>query len=367
MIPRTVKWNVIQTHKWAFRGLVILFILAALIYSIVRFVHSLSHESTDDAYVAGIIVPVAAEVKGKVAHVYVEDNKEVAAGAPLLEIFPEDYSSALTEKKESVSEFEAEEQELRASIAEKRKSLAQAQANLEATRADEALAIKDLKRYEALLKEEIVSLSQYDNAESRFKVTHARKDAAEAAVAETQAALETAQARLTTQSFRIRQAQASVNQAQRDLKRTVVMAPVSGVVAKKNVDPGKYVQPGQPLLAIVKGETWVIANFKETQIKKMAVGQPVEVRVDAYPHVIFKGHVDSLQPGTGSVFSLLPPENATGNFVKVVQRVPVKIIIESKPDRNNPLWPGLSVVPTVDVSRETGRKLSSYPASSVKK
>ncbi len=354
------------THKWVFRGLVILAILAAVIYSVVRFVHSLSRESTEDAYIAGIIVPVAAEVKGRVVNVYVDDNKEVVAGTPLLEIFPEDYVTVLTEKKGTVLQFEAEEQELRASIAEKRKSLAQTQANLEAARADEALTTKDLKRYQELLKEEIVSLSQYDNAESRFKVAHARKDAAEAAVAETEAGLETGQARLTTQSFKIKQAQASLSRAQLDLKRTVVTAPVAGMIAKKNVDPGKYVQPGQPLLAIVKGETWVIGNFKETQITRMAVGQPVEVRVDAYPHVVFKGHVDSLQPGTGSVFSLLPPENATGNFVKVVQRVPVKIIIESEPDRNKPLWPGLSVVPTVDISRATGPKLHPYPAVSVK-
>ena len=357
----------IHTHKWVFTGLVVLAILAALIYSIVRFVHSLSHESTDDAYIAGIIVPVAAEVKGRVVNVYVDDNKEVVAGTPLLEIFSEDYASALTEKKETVFQFEAEERELRALIVEKRKSLVQAQANLEATRADEALTTKELNRDERLRKQEVISLSQYDNAESRFKVAHARKDATEAAVAETEAAIETAQARLMTQSFKIKEAQASLNRAQLDLRRTIVVAPVSGMIAKKNVDPGKYVQPGQPLLAIVKGETWVIANFKETQITKMAVGQPVEVKVDAYPRLIFKGHVDSLQPGTGSVFSLLPPENATGNFMKVVQRVPVKIVMESKPDRNNPLWPGLSVIPTVDISRETGPKLSSYPAPSARR
>ena len=125
----------------------------------------------------------------------------------------------------------------------------------------------------------------------------------------------------------------------------------------KNVDPGKYVEPGQPLLSIVKEDTWVIANFKETQIKKMSVGQPVEVKVDAYPGKVFKGHVDSVQPGTGAVFSLLPPENATGNFVKVVQRVPVKIIIDSRFDPVHPLWPGLSVVPSVDITRQTGPKL----------
>jgi membrane fusion protein (multidrug efflux system) len=115
------------------------------------------------------------------------------------------------------------------------------------------------------------------------------------------------------------------------------------------VDPGKYVQTGQSLLSIVKPDIWVIANFKETQIKKMSVGQPVKLKVDAYPGVVFKGRIDSLQPGTGSVFTLLPPDNASGNFVKVVQRVPVKIVVDSPFDPAHPLWPGLSVEPVVDV------------------
>jgi membrane fusion protein (multidrug efflux system) len=158
--------------------------------------------------------------------------------------------------------------------------------------------------------------------------------------------------------FRIREAEASHRVAQLNLKRTVLVAPISGKVAKKNVDPGKYVQPGQAILSIVGEDNWVVANFKETQIGKMAVGQPVDLRVDAYPGVVFKGRVDSTQHGTGAVFSLLPPENATGNFVKVVQRVPVKIVIDSPSDPGHPLWPGLSVVPTVDVSRQTGPRLS---------
>ena len=117
--------------------------------------------------------------------------------------------------------------------------------------------------------------------------------------------------------------------------------------------------PGQSLLSIVKEDIWVIANFKETQIAKMTVGQPVEIKIDAYPSVKFQGHVDSLQPGTGAVFSLLPPENSTGSFIKVVQRIPVKITLDSKFDPNHPLWPGLSVIPSVDISRATGPKLFS--------
>jgi membrane fusion protein, multidrug efflux system len=347
--------------KWAFRGFVILVIIAAGIYASIYLIHSFSHESTDDAYVAGVIVPVAAEVRGRVVKVHIDDNRYVAAGTPLLEIFREDYANTLAERKGSVSRATAEEHELQASIAERRKALTQTQANLDAALAEESLARKELKRYEGLLKEELVSLSQYDHAESRWKVSHARKEAAAAAVAEAEAALETTQARLTTQKFKIIEAEASRNLAQLDVRRTIVVAPVSGRIARKNVDPGKYVQPGQPLLSIVAENTWIIANFKETQITKMAVGQPVQIRVDAYPDVTFKGHVESLQPGTGAVFSLLPPENATGNFVKVVQRIPVKIVLEHGSDPAYPLWPGLSVIPSVDVSRQTGPKLAGQP------
>jgi membrane fusion protein, multidrug efflux system len=345
-------------RRWAFRGFIGLAILVACIYGVFRFIHSLSHESTDDAYVAGIIVPVSAEIRGRVVSVYIDDNQSVAVGARLCEIFPEDYLHTLTEKKGTVSRFTAEDRELHASIAARKKALVQAEANLEAVRAEESLASKELKRYERLFKEEAVSATQYDQIESRSKVAHARREAAAAAVAEAEASVEALQARLTTQEFRIKEAEASQSQAQLDLKRTVVVAPITGRIARKNVDPGKYVQPGQPLLSIVKEDTWVIANFKETQIEKMAVGQHVEIEADAYPGVTFKGHVDSLQPGTGGVFSLLPPENATGNFVKVVQRLPVKIVLESPFDPAHPLWPGLSVIPTVDVSRQTGPKLS---------
>jgi membrane fusion protein (multidrug efflux system) len=224
--------------------------------------------------------------------------------------------------------------------------------------AEENMSTKEAERYRKLYQEELVSQNQFDRVESSLRVAQARRDASEAAVAGAEAAINTLHVRLTTQNFKIRQAEELLNLAQLDLKRTTIVAPIAGRIAVKNVDKGKYIQPGQTLLSIVKEETWVVANFKETQIKKMAVGQPVDIEVDAYPGVIFKGHIDSLQPGTGAVFSLLPPENATGNFVKVVQRLPVKIVIDSKFDPYHPLWPGMSVVPTVDVSPQKGRKLA---------
>lgn len=333
-------------------------IIAGLIYGAIHLVHSLSHESTDDAYVAGVIVPVAPEVKGKVVNVYIKDNQFVSAGTVLLEIFPQDYSDAAKERNQAVSTLTAERLELEASLAQKQKALAQARANLAAAVAEESLADIELKRYERLVKQDAAPRNQYDHVKSRWEVARARKEAAVAAVDEARGAIKAAQARLSGQGFRIKAAETAHSLAELNLKRTTLVAPISGRIAKKNVDPGKYVQPGQPLLAIVQQDTWIVANFKETQVGKMASGQPVQVKVDTYPGVVFKGHVDSLQPGTGAVFSLLPPENSTGNFVKVVQRLPVKIVLDSPFDPDHPLWPGLSVIPTVDVSRKTGTPLS---------
>jgi len=344
--------------KWGFRIFAVTVIAAVVTYGIVYFIHSLSHESTDDAYVSGIVVPIAAEVKGRVVTVYIDDNQYVDAGKPLLEIYQQDYLDLVKEKKDSISRLTSEENEHAATIEEKEKTLTKARANLAVAISEEDLAQKEMQRYERLLIKDAISQNQYDQMKSRWQVTVARRQAAAAAIDEAAAAVRSIKAKYTTQSFKIREAQSSTNLAERDLTRTVVIAPISGRIAMKNVNPGKYVMAGQTLLSIVKEDIWVIANFKETQIAKMEVGQPVEIKVDAYPTIKFSGHVDSLQSGTGSVFSLLPPENATGNFVKVVQRVPVKIVIDSKFDPQHPLWPGLSVVPTVDVSRQTGPKLS---------
>jgi len=336
-----------------------LVVLAGVIYGAVYFIQSLSHEKVDDAFVAGTIVPIASEVRGRVVKVFFKDNQHVDAGRPLLEIFQEDFTSLFQERKETVARLAAEVREIQASIEERKKALQQARASLNAALAEENLADKELERHNNLYKEGLVTTSQFEHAESVLTVARARKEAAAAAVAGAETAIKTLEARSTTQNYRIREAEMAKDRAQLDLSRTVVSAPIAGIIAMKNIDVGKYVQSGQTLLSIVKEDSWIVANFKETQIKKMAVGQPVEIKVDAYPGKIFKGHVESLQPGTGSVFSLLPPENATGNFIKVVQRIPVKIVIDSPFDPDHPLWPGMSVVPNVDVSRQTGSKLSS--------
>lgn len=344
--------------KWALRGFILLVVLGGGIYLTVYFIRSLSYEKVDDAHVAGTIVPIASEVRGRVVKIHFKDNQSVEAGTPLLEIGPDDFTSVFQEKKETVARLTAEEREIQAAVEEKKKGLLQARASFNATLAEEILANKEMDRSKNLYKEGLITTSQYEHVESVLTVVRARKEAAAAAVAGAETAVKTMEARLTTQNYKIRESEITRNRAQLDLARTVVTAPISGIIAMKNIDVGKFVLAGQTLLAIIKENTWVVANFKETQIKKMAVGQPVQIKVDAYPGKIFKGHVESLQPGTGSVFSLLPPENATGNFIKVVQRIPVKIVIDSPFDPDYPLWPGMSVVPSVNVSRQTGSKVS---------
>jgi membrane fusion protein (multidrug efflux system) len=313
-----------------------------------RVFYALAHESTDDAYVDGKIVTVSAEVTGNVSKVYVDDNQPVKAGDLLVEIEDRHYQLTAEEKEARWKRMNAEEAEIRLSIEEKTSALEKAKAELEAAQAEEQLASKERERYRRLLEEQSVSRSRFDDAEAKWRVASARTKAARAALAENALGVENLKAGRVIQRGKIREALASLDLAKLSLHKTGIRAPVSGRVARKNVEAGKFVSAGQPLLSIVDGsDIWIVANFKETQIEKMKVGDPVDVRVDAYPGRVFKGRVESFQPGTGSVFSLLPPENSSGNFVKVVQRVPVKIVLDPPGNPGRALWPGMSVVPYV--------------------
>jgi len=341
-------------------GVLVVLAVAAVVFG-PRLRYDLAHESTDDAYVDGKIVTVSAEVTGKVAKVFINDNQPVKAGDVLVEIEDRHYRLAVEEKEARWKRMQAEDAEIRLSIEEKTRALEKAKAQLDAARAEEQLALKDRDRYRRLLKGQSVSRSRYDDAEAKWKVAAARVKAAQAAVLENGLVIENLKAGLVIQRGKIKEARAALGLADLSLRKTEVRAPVSGRVARKNVDAGKYVQAGQPLLSIVDGnDVWIVANFKETQIEEMKVGDPVDIRVDAYPHRVFKGRINSFQPGTGAVFSLLPPENSTGNFVKVVQRVPVKIVLDRAEEREHLLWPGMSVVPYVATGK--GRAPAPAPA-----
>jgi membrane fusion protein (multidrug efflux system) len=340
-----------RVRKWVFRILIVASIAGMAIYFLPKLPYYLSHESTDDAYTTGTIVPVSAQVAGKVATVFITDNQVVAAGDPLFQIQRDDYAAAVDQAQKTLLALMAEKKELEAAVNESREALVKAQADAESAQAQENFAGKENERYAQMLKAKTVSPNQYDSVHAQWLVDQALTRAARAAALKAAATVASQEAQVKTQERKIEAAQAALETAQINLRRTLVRATLPGTVAQKNVDPGKYVQPGQPVLALVDlNRIWIVANFKETQIKKMRAGQPVDIQVDAYPGVEFKGRVDSLQPGTGAVYSLLPPENATGNFVKIVQRVPVKIIFDSAPDPAHPLYPGLSVVPYVDIA-----------------
>jgi len=347
-----------------------------------------NHETTDDAFVDGAVVSVAPQVGGRVLAVHFNDNDQVRAGALLVEIDPRDYEAAAAGARASLDAARARRAAAQATLdltrvtsgadytrAESaldgaRDQVGQARASAEAAQADSIRAAADVKRYEELFAGHNASRQRLDQAQAEARSTAARWRAArqQVAAAEAQVAQVTAQlksastaaqlvaekeAQLALASAQAEQAEADLRTAELNLSYTRILAPQDGRVAKKGVQVGDTVQKNQILTLLVAGAPWVVANFKETQLTRMRPGQPTTFTIDAYPGVKLQGHVDSVQPGTGSRFSLLPAENATGNFVKVVQRVPVKILID-QPERAPFLALGMSVEPDVDVGGDPG-------------
>lgn len=338
--------------------LLIVVAVGVLIFMSKEIYYYIVYERTDDAYIEGTIVSISPQISGKVIKVYVDYNQRVKKGDPLVEIETDDYLADVKAKRENVNTLYNQLQEISSSLNEAMAKLKTAEANLQAVHAQRVLAEKEYQRIKGLYEEDLVSKSRFDSAEASLKVAIAQEKAAESQIKEVKSTINTFAAKLKTQQHLIGKAQEELKISEINLKRTLIFSPRDGRIAKKSVEVGQYVRPGQLLMAVVdEQDIWVGANFKETQIEKMRVGQPVKIKVDAYPGKIFKGHVASFQPGTGAVFSLFPPENATGNFVKVVQRIPVRIIVDSPFDPDYPLWPGMSVIPYVDVTVNTGAKL----------
>ena len=285
-----------------------------------------SHVSTDDAQVDGHIIPILPKVGGFVAEVRVQENQNVKAGDTLVVLDDRDFRSRL-------AQTEADLAALLATVSS-RTRVGQAEAAVAQAQANAIKAHADLERLEPLAQQDIVSKQQLDAA-------RATTVAADAQLASAQAALVGADARVAA-------ARAARDQAALQLSYTRLVAPTSGVVSKKTVEVGQLVQPGQPLMSAVPlDDVWVVANLKETQTANVSTGAAVDFTVDAYPGRHFAGRVESLAPATGAKFSLLPPDNATGNFTKVVQRVPVRIRLGQPNDRAHPLRPGMSVDVTI--------------------
>jgi membrane fusion protein (multidrug efflux system) len=302
---------------------------------------------TDDAYIEADVVTVASKVPGYVTRLDVDDNSAIRSGEELLQIDPRDFQNAVAAAEADLQSAAAARDEAAALLAEQAHQIAAASAALEGDRAQLAFARQQVDRYGPLAVGGYGSVEhlQQVQADSGERQSVLRKDEAELSAAEGQSAV--LKARLTTAEAETARRAAALDQARLNLGYTHITADVDGTVANRIVRAGVYVQPGQALLSEVPERTYVIANYKETQLTRMRVGQNVTIRIDSFPHMRLRGHIESLQRGTGSRFALLPPENATGNFVKVVQRLPVKIVFDEPPGRLAGLAPGMSVETTV--------------------
>jgi membrane fusion protein (multidrug efflux system) len=364
--------------KWILAGVAAVLIIGGI--SI--WLYYSSRESTDDAQIEGDIVPISARVDGTVAKVLVDDNQYVEAGTVLVELDPTDYNVALQRSEAELADALANATAARTGVplatttsssqldmAKANRAAAQKQVDVANARLAEAQAnyrkaAADLQRLRPLVEKDEISKQQFDAVVAAEEGASATVESAKAAVATAQSQVIQANAQVQAASVvpeqvsitrakasaseaQVQKNEAAVAQSRLNVQYTTVKAPVSGIISRKSVQPGQIIQPGQPLFAIVPLENvWVVANFKENQLKSMRVGQKAKVHVDAYGRE-YDGHVDSIGGATAARFSLLPPENATGNYVKVVQRVPVKIVFEKGQDKQHLLRPGMSVVPTV--------------------
>jgi len=313
-------------------------------------VRSQAYETTDDAFIAGHVTSVSPQVAGRVIKVLVDDDQKAATGDVLVQLDPDTFKVKVSLAEANLNESEQKLQEARSQYQASLAAVEQARADAASAEAQAANSATDLTRYNHLVASGAVSQQARDNADTLSRTTSAGLQSARKRVAAAEAQSALAATQIQTAEAGVDKCRASLEQARLDLSYTGITAIVDGRVTKKSVEPGDYVQVGQVILSLVRDDIWVVANFKETQLKGMRTGQPVTISVDAYPDHEFKGHVDSLQAGTGAAFSLLPPQNASGNYVKVVQRVPVKIVFDLQPGESVAnLTPGMSVVPSVRV------------------
>lgn len=302
-------------------GIVLLLVIGYLFYDMSKY------QSTDDAYVETTTVSVAPKVSGEIIEVYVKDNQQVKAGDPIAKIDPRDYEVRLAQTD----------------AAYQKKILDQknAKATLDAVNSEKELAKRDVERYTNLYKAGAVSKQVLDNAKTKYDAVMANQTKAKE--------------NIFSDGKSVADADLKSLKAQRDiaalnLSYTTIYAPQDGTVSAKRVEKGMMVAAGSPLFTLVPNEVWVVANFKETQLEKMRPGMSVTMKIDTYPHHKFKGKIDSIQRSSGAKSSLFPPENAVGSFVKIVQRIPVKIVFTEKIDPNKYIIvPGMSVVPKVRV------------------
>jgi membrane fusion protein (multidrug efflux system) len=336
--------------------ILIIIVVVASLGGTLYWLHARQYESTDDAFVDAHIVRIAAEVQGKLTFVARDDNRRVSAGTLLARIEANAADASLDQAKAQAAQSVAGIEQAQAQVIAARAQAEQARAQARDPEAQAAKAAADLLRYLALqrLDPAAVAGTQIDQARQALQSANAQAAAARRAVDQALAQVRVAQKAVSAQRAQKAGAEAQIRAANVTTGHLDVRAPVNGQVVNRSVNLGSYVSPGTQMMAIVPDDLYITANFKETQLTLMRVGQHVDIHIDAFPDVHFVGHVDSIQRGAGQAFALLPPQNATGNYVKVVQRVPVRIVFE-RPGPGSPdphryaIGPGVSVEPTVKV------------------
>ena len=311
------------------------------------YVPSLYVAETDDANIQADTVTMTPKVAAYVTALHVTDNSAFRAGELLVELDPRDFEVAVATAQASLAGAEAGLANAAWQLNEQNEVLAADAATVRGDHATVAFAQQQLGRFSTLAKEGAATTENWQQAQSEIGVRQATMQSDTATLNAAQAQMAVLQSQVRQAQANVAHAQAALAQAELNLSYTKIYAPVSGTVANRTVQVGNYVQPGQTLFSAVPDQVYVIANFKETQLSDMRVGQKVDITVDAFPGLKLYGTINSFQRGTGSYFALLPPENATGNFVKVVQRVPVKILLDGSDRQARMLAPGMSVEATV--------------------
>jgi membrane fusion protein (multidrug efflux system) len=305
-------------------------------------------QSTDDAFIAARQFPISPKVTGYITEVPVTDNQHVAAGDVIARIDDRDYRTALEQAEAQVTNAEAAIENVDAQMNVQQAQIAANQAQVDQAQAALVFAQQQAVRYEELAQKSAGSVQNAQQYASQLRQQQAALESAQATLKLAQRQLESLKAQRASAVASLSQAKAQRDQAQLNLSYTTVTAAQPGRVVNLTASVGQFAQPGTNLAMFVPDQIWVTANFKEIQLDRMRRGEPVTLKIDAYPGRAIRGHVDSIQPGSGTAFSLLPAQNATGNYVKIVQRVPVKIAIDNPPT-DVALGPGMSVVPTVRV------------------
>ena len=323
-------------------------LLAIIVGVVIYWLNARHYETSDDAFIDAHVANISSQISGRVVAIRFTDNEKVASGQTLIEIDPRDYQEKLDQSRAGLGTARAQLAQAQAQLALQQTNLDQAMAQVTVAEADSGQADQDLARYRGV-DPRAVTRQDIDKISATARSSKARLEAARAAVGGARAQIDAARAQVQAMEASAREAQVNVDNAELQLSYARISAPINGRIAKRNVELGTYVAPGQALVAVVPPEMFVTANFKETQLTDMKVGDPVDIHIDAYPATPFHGRVDSFQTGTGSAFSTLPAENATGNYVKVVQRLPVKIVFDDKRIDDVRLAPGLSVEPQVKV------------------